>query len=81
MNSSSISKEMLDNFTQLNEEEKISVLELVNTFLKSRKDDLKPQSLEEYNRELDRANDEIEAGDYIGHENLMTRLFQVPDKN
>ncbi len=35
MNSSSLSKEMLENFTQLNEEEKIPVLELVKTFLKS----------------------------------------------
>ena len=71
MNSSSLSKEMLENFTQLNEEEKIPVLELVKTFLKSWKIDLKHQSLEEYNRELDQADDEIEAGEYVSHEEVM----------
>ena len=76
MNSSSISKEMLENFTQLNEEEKISVLELVKTFLKRRRTDSNRQSLEEYNRELDQADDEIEAGEYVPHEEVMKKYLQ-----
>lgn len=59
-----------------NEEEKIFVLELVKTFLKSRKEDLKPQSLEEYNRELDQADNEIEAGEYVSHEEVMKKHLQ-----
>ena len=73
MNSSSISEEMLENFTLLNEEEKKSVLELVKTFLKSRKSDFIRQSLEEYNQELDNANEEIEAGEYVTHEEVMKK--------
>ena len=76
MNLPSISKEMLENFTQLNEEEKISVLELVKTFLKSRKTDMKHQSIEEYNRELNQADKEIEAGEYVSHEEVMKRHFK-----
>ena len=76
MNSSSISKEMLENFTQLNEEEKISVLELVKTFLKSRKTDSHRQSLEEYNCELDQADKEIEDGEYVPHEEVMKKYLQ-----
>ncbi|MEO7313884.1 MAG: hypothetical protein ABIW47_01775 [Ginsengibacter sp.] len=66
----------MKNFIQLNEEEKVSVLELVKTFLKSRKTDFKRQSLEEYNRELDQADDEIEAGEYVPHEEVMKRHFK-----
>ena len=45
--SSTISEEMLENFTLLNEEEKTAVLELAKTFIKRRNNDFKNQSLEE----------------------------------
>ena len=73
MDSSTISEEMLENFTLLNEEEKTAVLELVKTFIKSRNNDFKRQSLEEYNQELDQANEEIEAGEFVLHEEVMKR--------
>ncbi len=69
----SISKEMLSYFMQLNDAERKPVLEMVKTFIGSRKNEMKHQPLEEYNQELEQADAEIEAGDYITHEEVMKR--------
>lgn len=69
----SISKEMLNYFMQLNDAERKSVLEMVKTFLGSRKNEINQQNLEEYNQELEQADAEIEAGDYVSHEEVMKR--------
>lgn len=69
----SISKEMLSYFMQLNDAERKPVLEMVKTFIGSRKNEMKHQTLEEYNQELEQADAEIEAGDYITHEEVMKR--------
>lgn len=69
----SISKEMLNYFMQLNDAERKSVLEMVKTFLGSRKNEINQQTLEEYNHELEQADAEIEAGDYVPHEEVMKR--------
>lgn len=71
-----LSQEMLNYFMQLNDAEKKSVLELVKTFLNSRKNDFTPQTLEEYNEELEKADAEIEAGDFIPHEEVMKRYLK-----
>ncbi len=64
---------MLNYFVQLNDAEKKSVLEMVKTFLGSRKNEINQQTLEEYNHELEQADAEIEAGDYVSHEEVMKR--------
>ena len=69
----SISQEMLNYFMQLNDAERKSVLEMIKTFLRSRNSEVMPQNLEDYNRELEQADEEIEAGDYISHEEVMKR--------
>ncbi len=69
----SISQEMLNYFVQLNDAERKSVLEMVKTFLGSRKNEINQQTLEEYNHELEQADAEIEAGDYVSHEEVMKR--------
>jgi hypothetical protein len=69
-----ISQEMLNYFMQLNDAEKKSVLEMIKTFLSSKKTDL-PQSHEEYNAELEQADNEIEAGDFIPHDEVMKRYL------
>jgi hypothetical protein len=66
----SISQEMLNYFMQLNDAERKSVLEMIKTFLRSRNGELRPQSLEEYNRELEQADAEIETGDFVSHEEV-----------
>ena len=72
----SISQEMLNYFMQLNDAERKSVLEMIKTFLRSRKSEFMPQSLEDYNRELEQADKEIEAGDYMSHEDVMKRYLK-----
>jgi hypothetical protein len=72
----SISQEMLNYFMQLNDAERKSVLEMIKTFLSSRKSGFTPQSLEDYNRELEQADKEIEAGDYMSHEDVMKRYLK-----
>jgi hypothetical protein len=76
METPSISQEMLNYFMQLNDAERKSVLEMVKTFLNSRKSGPPPQSLEEYNRELEQADAEIENGDYVPHEEVMKRYLK-----
>lgn len=71
-----LSQEMILYFTQLSDAEQRSVLQMIKTFLSSRKEDLKPATLEEYNRELDQSDAEIEAGDYVSHEEVMKRYFK-----
>ena len=69
MTSTAIQEEMLQYFTQLKKEEQQSLLGLVKTFLHSRKD-FEPQTLQEYNDELEQGSAEIEAGNYISHEEV-----------
>jgi hypothetical protein len=72
----SISQEMLNYFMQLNDAERKSVLEMIKTFLSSRKGEFKHQSLQGYNQELEQADDEIESGDYVPHEEVMKRYLE-----
>ena len=76
MATSSISQEMLQCFMQLNEAEQASVLQMIKTFLNSRKNEMKPVTLEEYNSELEQADAEIEAGDFVRHEKVMKRYLK-----
>ncbi len=76
MSTPSISQEMLNYFMQLNDAERKSVLEMIKTFLSSRKSEFTPQSLEDYNQELEQADKEIEAGDYMSHEEVMKRYLK-----
>ena len=68
------SKGLLRYFTRLKVAEQKSVLQMLKTFVSSRQeDDAKPVSLEEYNRELEAADAEIEAGHFVSHEEVMKR--------
>jgi len=73
MTSTAIQEEMLQYFTQLNKEEQQSLLGLVKTFLHSKKD-FEPQTLQEYNEELEQAVSEIEAGHYMTHDEVIKRI-------
>jgi hypothetical protein len=69
------SQEILSYFKQLNDTERQSVLNLLKTFITSRQEHPLPQSLQDYNQELELADAEIEAGDYVTHEEVMKRYF------
>jgi len=73
MSSTAIQEEMLEYFTQLNQEEQLSLLGLIKTFIRSHTMPQR-QTLEEYNEELDHAVEEIEAGNFISHEEVMKRI-------
>ena len=75
MTTTTIEQEMLHYFTRLNEKEQQSLLNLIKTFISSRKD-FEPQTLEEYNAELDRGVAEIEVGNFITHEEVKRRLLK-----
>ena len=70
----SLSKEMLQYFTQLNAAEQKSVVQLIKTFISSRKGEITRQTLEEYNRELEEADKRIESGDYVTQEDLEKEM-------
>jgi predicted transcriptional regulator len=72
----SISQEMLNYFMQLNDAERKSVLEMIKTFISSRGGELQPQSVEQYNQELEQADAEIEAGDFVSHEEVKKRYLK-----
>ncbi|TDW97626.1 hypothetical protein [Dinghuibacter silviterrae] len=69
-----LDQEMYSYFIQLNEAEKKSVIQMLKTFLKGRKDDIKPQTIEEYNRELEEADAAIDAGHFITQEDLEKEM-------
>jgi hypothetical protein len=70
----SLSKEMLRYFTQLNAAEQMSIFQMIKTLSMSRRDDFKPQTLEEYNRELEEADRRIEEGHFITQEDLEKEM-------
>ena len=68
---SATAKEMLDYFNQLNKAEQKSILQMLKTFLNNRKEGINAPSLEEYTKELEQADAEIEAGDFVLHEDVV----------
>ena len=70
-----LQKEMLQYFTQLNKKEQQSLLEFVKTFIQSR-EETRPQTLKEYNDELDEAVTRIEAGHFITHSEVKKRILK-----
>lgn len=72
-----IKDEMLAYFTRLNKNEQQSVLGLIKTFVDSR-EEMRPQTLQEYNDELEDAVTRIEAGHYITHDEVKKRILNKP---
>ncbi|MCK7560222.1 hypothetical protein MKQ70_37120 [Chitinophaga sedimenti] len=68
-----LDQEMHDYFMRLNEAEKKSVVQMLKTFLKGRKEPVLQQTLADYNRELEEGDAAIEAGDFVSHEEVMKR--------
>jgi hypothetical protein len=69
-----IDQQMVEYFMQLSNAEKKSVVQLIKTFLKTRNDAPGRISIEQYNRELDEAEAEIEAGNFITQEDLEKEM-------
>ena len=66
--------EMNGYFAQLNDAEKKSIIQMLKTFLKSRKEKPERISIEEYNQELREAEAEYEKGEYTSHEEFVKQI-------
>lgn len=65
-----LEKEWHSYFVQLDEVEKRSVLLMLKTLLRRRHEDIGHISIEQYNKEIDEALAEVEAGNYITQEEM-----------
>ncbi len=75
METTVLKEEMLTYFSRLNREEQQSVLAMIKTFINSRNTEL-PVTLQEYNKELEEADAEIEEGDFITHEEVKKKYLK-----
>ncbi len=66
-----LDKEMFNYFTQLNEAEKKSVVQMLKTFLKGRQEILGRISIEQYNKEIDEVMEEVKKGEVYTHEEVV----------
>ena len=62
-----LDKEMFSYFTRLNEAEKKSVVQMLKTFLKGRGEIPGCISIEQYNKEIEEAMEEIKNGEVYTH--------------
>ena len=69
-----IDREMYTYFTQLNDAEKKSVVQMLKTFLISRKDQYERITVEQYNKELDEAMERVNKGEYTTFEELEKEM-------
>jgi hypothetical protein len=74
MNTTSLPDEMVKYFVQLNSAEQKSILQMVQTFLKSK--NTTPQSIEEYNAEIKSAIEGAKKGEVITLEELEKEMKQ-----
>ena len=77
---SALDKELFSYFIQLNEAEKKSVLQMLKTFLQRRTEETSRISIEQYNKEIDEALEEIEKGNYITQEEMEKQSAKWQEK-
>jgi hypothetical protein len=69
-----IDREMFTYFMQLNDAEKKSVVEMLKTFIKGRKDQPERITIEQYNKEIDEAMERVSKGEYTTFEDLEKEM-------
>lgn len=65
-----LDQELLQYILQLDEAEKMSVLQMLKTFVKGREKKAKQISVEQYNKEIDEAIARVEAGEFYTQEEV-----------
>ena len=65
-----LDQEMFSYFSLLKESEKKSIVQMLKTFLKSRREDASRISIEQYNIEIDTALEETETGNYVTQDEM-----------
>ncbi len=71
METTTLDQKMYNYFMQLNEAEKKSVVQMIKTFLQSRKVTPERMSIEQYNKEIEESEAEIEKGESYTHEEVV----------
>ena len=66
-----LEKQMVSYFTQLNEQQKKSVIQMLKVFLNGKVENKKRISIEQYNKELDEAMEQIKKGEVYSHEEVV----------
>jgi len=66
-----IDQELHHYFMQLNEAEKKSIVQMLKTFVKGRKQSPERISLEQYNKEIEEAEAEAKNGEVYTHEEVV----------
>lgn len=66
-----LEKQMFSYFTQLNEKQKKSVIQMLKAFLNSKVENKNRISIEQYNKELDDALEQIKKGEVYSHEEVV----------
>ncbi len=69
-----MNQELHQYFMQLNEAEKKSILQMLKTFVKGRGEKTEKISIEQYNRELEESERQIEEGNFTTHEELEKEM-------
>ena len=64
-----IDEELMECISELNAVQKKSILELVKSFV-DKDEKMKPQTIEEYNNELEEAVAKVKAGEFYTHEEV-----------
>ena len=71
---SATDKELIKYFTQLNEPQKQSLLQIIKTFFKSENGPSDQITIENYNKELDEAMDRISNGNFTTLQELEKEM-------
>jgi predicted transcriptional regulator len=75
METTTLKEEMLQYFDQLSKAEQQSLLDLIKTFVNNRPE-FEPVTLEEYNKELEDGDTEIEEGNFLTHEEVKKKFIK-----
>ena len=66
-----LEKQMFSYFTQLSEQQKKSVIQMLKVFLNGKVENKDRVSIEQYNKELDEAIEQIKNGEVFSHAEVM----------
>lgn len=68
-----LDKEMFTYFKRLSEEEKRSLLQLLKSFLGRRNESTGRATIDQYNKEIDEALEDVEDGNFLTQEEVESR--------
>ena len=69
-----LDKQIAEHLSLLHDDEKKSILSVIKSFLSHRKETPERVSIEQYNKELDKAEAQFKSGNFITHEEMIKRV-------